>query len=105
MEVRMSLRVAVLGVACLLGFPVGAMAAQSQDRVQPTGTPTWVPRKVVATPVPLTPLEAEAKDLGEKLSKIDEVVWMTVREQWNDPRPALRQSMSISRLRRQQSKS
>ncbi len=85
----MSLRVAVFGVACLLGFPAGAMAAQAQDRVQPTGTPTWVPRKVVATPTPLTPLEAEAKELGKKLSKIDEVVWMTVREHWSDSKDCL----------------
>lgn len=56
----------------------------AQESVLPTGTPTWVPKKVVATPVPLTPLEQEAKTLGERLSAIDLVVWNTVRTGWSD---------------------
>lgn len=80
----MSLRVRVLTVASAVGLLSGALVAQAQQRVQPTGVPTWVPRKVVATPVPLTPVGVEAKQLGEKLSKIDLVVWTTVREQWRD---------------------
>ncbi len=86
----MSLRVAVLGVAWVLGFLGCAVAAQAQERIQPTGTPTWVPKTVTATPVPLTPIETEAKDLGEKLSKIDLTVWTMVREQWSDPEACLK---------------
>ena len=86
----MMLRVRVLTVVTVIGLLGGALVAQAQQRIQSTGTPTWVPRKVVATPVPLTPVEAEAKELGEKLSKIDMVVWTTVREQWSDAETCLK---------------
>ncbi len=84
------LRVRVLTVVTVFGLLGGALVAQAQQRIQSTGTPTWVPRKVVATPLPLTPVEAEAKKLGEKLSKIDMVVWATVREQWSDGEACLK---------------
>ena len=86
----MMLRVRVLTIAMVVGLSGGALAAQAQQRVQPTGTPTWVPRKVVATPVPLTPVEVEAKELGKKLAKIDLVVWTTVRKQWSDAEACLK---------------
>ncbi len=84
------LRVRVFTVAMVIGVLGSPLCAQAQQNIQPTGTPTWVPRKVVTTPVPLTPLEAEAKALGEKLSKIDLVVWTTVREQWGDAETCLK---------------
>ncbi len=84
------LRVRVFTVALVAGLLGVPLLAFAQQNIQPTGTPTWVPRKVVATPVPLTPLEAEAKELGEKLSKIDLVVWKTVREQWDDAEACLK---------------
>ncbi len=84
------LRVRVLTVVMVVGLMGGTLVAQAQQRIQSTGTPTWVPRKVVATPVPLTPVEAEAKELGEKLSKIDMDVWTTVREQWSDAEACLK---------------
>ncbi len=84
------LRVRIFTVAMVAGLFGAPLLAQTQQNVQPTGTPTWVPRKAVATPVPLTPVEAEAKELGEKLSKIDLVVWTTVREQWNDAEACLK---------------
>ena len=79
----MMLRVRVLTIVMAIGLSGGTLVAQAQQRIQSTGTPTWVPREAVTTPVPLTPVEAEAKELGEKLSKIDTVVWKTVREQWS----------------------
>ncbi len=84
------LRVRVFKVAMVIGVLVSPLLAQARQNIQPTGTPTWVPREVVTTPVPLTPLEAEAKALGEKLSKIDLVTWATVREQWGDAETCLK---------------
>ncbi|MEN8163827.1 MAG: hypothetical protein ABFS37_06840, partial [Acidobacteriota bacterium] len=69
MEGLIMLRVRMLTVAMVVGFFCAPLLAQTQQNIQPTGTPTWVPRKAVATPVPLTPVEAEAKALGKKLSK------------------------------------
>lgn len=73
-------RIFIVIVAVLSCAQVGV----ARDQMQPTGTPTWVPKQVVATPAPLTPIESEAKELGEKLSKIDLVTWKTVRTQWDD---------------------
>ena len=84
------LRVRLFTVAVVAGLLCGAQFVQARQNIQPTGTPTWVPRKVVATPVPLTPLEAEAKELGEKLSEIDLVVWKTVRDQSDDAEACLK---------------
>jgi len=84
------LRIRILTVVTVVGLLGGALIGQAQQRIQSTGTPTWVPRKVVATPVPLTPVEAEAKELGKKLSEIDTVVWTTVREQWSDAEACLK---------------
>lgn len=86
----MKLRVRIFRVAIVVGLLGCALVVQAQERVRPTGTPTWVPRKVVETPVPLTPIEAEAKQLGEKLSAIDMVVWTTVRKQWSDAEACLK---------------
>lgn len=89
----MSLRIRIIGLVGIVGFLGFAPGIQAQQRVQPTGTPTWAPRKIVATPTPappLTPVEAEAKALGEKLSAIDVVVWTTVRKQWSDSEACLK---------------
>lgn len=80
----MSLRDRILTVVVIIGVLSCAQIGVARDQVQPTGTPTWVPKKAIATPTPLTPVEAEAKELGMKLAKIDLVVWTTVRTLWDD---------------------
>ena len=84
------LRVRIFTVAMVAGSMCAPLLAQTQQNIQPTGTPTWVPRKAVSTPVPLTPVEAEAKELGEKLAKIDLVVWTTIQNQWSNAEACLR---------------
>lgn len=86
----MSLRVRILVVVVIIGVLGCAQIGRTQNQVQPTGTPTWVPRKAIATPTPLTPIEAEAKELGKKLANIDLVVWTTVRTQWEDAETCLK---------------
>lgn len=86
----MSLRVRFLAVIVIIGVLGCAQIGRTQNQVQPTGTPTWVPRKAVETPTPLTPVETEAKELGKKLAKIDLVVWTTVRTQWEDAEACLK---------------
>ncbi len=75
-------RVGLLG-SVIVGLGISTVGAQ--QHVMPTGTPTWAPRPTAATPVPLTPLQKRAKELGEKLGAIDLGVWETVEKEWKDP--------------------
>lgn len=79
---------AVLLVVILVGSGSPVCADQ---RVWPTGTPTWIPKKSVETPVPepQSPIESEAQTLGEDLAVIDKGVWQIVKEQWADEQQCL----------------
>ncbi len=71
-----------LGCSVLMAVGVG----EAQQRALPTGTPTFFPRKTAQepTPVPMTPSEVQAQNLGVELSLIDGATWEIVRSSWTD---------------------